>query len=130
MHVFFFHITHHAMTKMSSLFSSIDFLAQTGAPAPAGSGWMQILPMVLLFGAMYFFMIAPQRKKQKEHEKMLAALESGDEIVTNGGIYGTITNVKEDRFVVRIADNTKIELGKGFVQTVLKRGNPTPVEKK
>jgi len=82
-----------------------------------------LLPMVLLFGAMYFFLIAPQRKKQKEHEKMLKALESGDEIVTNGGIYGVITNVKEDRFVVRIADNTKIELGKGFVQAVVRKVN-------
>jgi preprotein translocase subunit YajC len=79
--------------------------------------------MVLLFAAMYFLMIAPQRKKQKEHDRMLKALESGDEIVTTGGIFGTITNVKDDRFVVRIADNTKIELGKGFVQTVVKKQN-------
>ncbi len=111
------------MTKMSSVLSAFHFFAQAPAPAP-GQGpaaWMQILPMVLLFGAMYFFMIAPQRKKQKEHERMLKSLQSGDEVVTNGGIYGTITNVKEDRFVVRIADNTKIEVGKGFIQTVLRR---------
>lgn len=75
----------------------------------------------LLFAAMYFFMIAPQRKKQKEHEKMLKELQSGDEVVTSGGIYGVITNVKEDRFVVRIAESTKIEIGKGFIQTVVKR---------
>lgn len=90
---------------------------------------MQFLPMILLFAAMYFLMIAPQRKKQKEHEKMLKSLESGDEIVTTGGIFGVITNVKEDRFVVRVADNTKIEIGKGFVQTVLKKSGAT-VEKK
>jgi preprotein translocase subunit YajC len=110
------------MPKMSLLFSSVEFLAQTPGAAPQGpAGWVQILPMVLLFGAMYFFMIAPQRKKQKEHEKMLTALSSGDEIVTTGGIFGVITNVKEDRFVVRVADNTKIEIGKSFVQTVVKR---------
>ena len=114
------------MPKMSCLFSAVEFLAQTSAPgAPeGGSGMeklMQFLPMVLLFGAMYFFLIAPQRKKQKEHEKMLKSLESGDEIVTTGGIFGVITNVKDDRFVVRVADNTKIEVGKGFVQTVLKK---------
>ena len=85
------------------------------------SPMMMVVGYVLLFAAMYFFMIAPQRKKQKEHQKMLEALQSGDEIVTSGGIFGVITNVKEDRFVVRIADNTKIELGKGFVQTVIKR---------
>lgn len=108
---------------MLPLFSGLEFLAQTPAPAQsaAPAAWMQILPMVLLFAAMYFLMIAPQRKKQKEHEKMLKALESGDEVVTTGGIYGVITNVKEDRFVVRIAENTKIEIGKGFVQTVVKK---------
>jgi preprotein translocase subunit YajC len=52
---------------------------------------------------------------------MLAALGSGDEILTTGGIFGTITNVKDDRFVVRIADNTKIEIGKGFVQSVVNK---------
>jgi preprotein translocase subunit YajC len=114
---------------MFPLSSGLEFLAQTPAPGPqqGPAAWMQILPMVLLFAAMYFLMIAPQRKKQKEHEKMLKALESGDEIVTTGGIFGVITNVKEDRFVVRIAENTKIEIGKGFVQTVLKK---TTTEKK
>jgi preprotein translocase subunit YajC len=111
------------MTKMSSLNLALDFFAQTPAPgAQQGpSALVQLLPMILLFGAMYFFMIAPQRKKQKEHEKMLAALQSGDEVVTSGGIFGTITNVKDDRFVVRVADNTKIEVGKGFIQTVVKK---------
>jgi preprotein translocase subunit YajC len=125
MTAFFFQITRHAIPKMSSGLSVLQILAQTAAPAgqPQPSAWVQLLPMVLLFGAMYFFLIAPQRKKQKEHEKMLKALESGDEIVTNGGIYGVITNVKEDRFVVRIAENTKIELGKGFVQAVVRKVN-------
>lgn len=91
---------------------------------------MMIIGYVLLFAAMYFFMIAPQRKKQKEHEKMLKALQSGDEIVTTGGIYGTITNVKDDRFVVRIADNTKIEVGKGFVSAVVRQTAPVTTEKK
>ena len=112
------------MTKMSSLLSASDFLAQSPAPAQPGglgSGGTMIFFYLLLFAAMYFLMIAPQRKKQKEHDKMLKSLESGDEIVTNGGIYGVITNVKDDRFVVRIADNTKIELAKGFVQQVLKK---------
>jgi len=90
---------------------------------------MMIIGYVLLFAAMYFFMIAPQRKKQKTHEAMLKSLESGDEIVTTGGIFGVITNVKEDRFVVRIAENTKIEVGKGFVQSVLNK-EAAPAAKK
>ena len=74
-----------------------------------------------IFAAMYFLMIAPQRKKQKEHEKMLSSLGAGDEIVTTGGIFGVITNVKDDRFVVRISDNTKVEIGKGFVHALSKK---------
>ena len=108
------------MTKTSSFISWPEFLGQ--APAPQG-GFppVMIIGYLLLFAAMYFFMIAPQRRKQKEHEKMLSALSTGDEIVTTGGIFGTITNVKDDRFIVRIAENTKIEVGKAFVQTVVKR---------
>lgn len=117
------------MSKMSLLVDAASFLAQTAAPAtgagapPQGPLQMLIgmLPIILMLGGFWFLFIAPQRKKQKEHEKLIAALQTGDEIVTNGGIYGVITNVKDDRFVVRIADNTKIELGKGFITTVIKR---------
>jgi preprotein translocase subunit YajC len=105
-----------------SLFTELPVLAQqTAAPGAGGAGWTQLVFFGLLFAAMYFLMIAPQRKKQKQHEKMLASLSSGDEVVTSGGIYGVITNVKDDRFVVRIADNTKIEVGKGFITTVVSK---------
>jgi preprotein translocase subunit YajC len=113
------------MTKMSLLTDATPVLAQA---TPGGSSQlMSLLPIGLLFVAMYFLMIAPQRKKQKAHEKMLAALTSGDEVVTTGGIYGVITNVKDDRFVIRVADNTKIEVGKGFISGVVKKDG---VEKK
>ncbi len=105
---------------MSSLIDAPFFLAQAAAPGGA-AGYSQLIFFGLLFAAMYFLMIAPQRKKQKEHEKMLAALGTGDEVVTSGGIYGTITNVKDDRFVVRIAENTKIEVGKTFVSGVVSK---------
>jgi len=123
MHVFFFQNPQHAMTKMSLMTDATTILAQTAAPAAPGGpgGSTMIIFYALLFAAMYFFMIAPQRKKQKETEKMLAALSTGDEIVTSGGIYGTITNVKDDRFVVRIAENTKIEVGKSFVTAVVNK---------
>lgn len=102
-----------------SLLNDSFFLAQ--AAPQAQSPLPTLLFFGLMFAAMYFLMIAPQRKKQKEHEKMLAALQTGDEIVTTGGIYGQITNVKDDRFVLRVADNTKIEVGKGFVHAVTKK---------
>jgi preprotein translocase subunit YajC len=109
------------MTKMSSLTDATLFLAQQTAPGASPSAVPQFIFLGLMLAAMYFLMIAPQRKKQKEQEKMLAAITTGDEVITTAGIYGTITNVKDDRFVVRIADNTKVELGKGFVQAVIKK---------
>ena len=104
------------------------FLAQAAPVTPAAPGGasalMQLAPLVLMFAAMYFLLIAPQRKKQKEHEKMLTQLQPGDEVVTSGGIYGTITSVKDDRFVVRIGDNNaKVEVGKGFISTVVKKAD-------
>lgn len=122
MRVFFFQTHQHAMPKMSLLTEAPLFIAQA-APAPAApSLFGGLMPIILLFAAMYFLMIAPQRKKQKAHDKMLSELKTGDEVVTNGGIFGQITNVKEDRFVVRIADNTKIEIGKSFISTALNKG--------
>jgi preprotein translocase subunit YajC len=82
------------------------------AQAASGGGIAPFLPLILLFAGMWFLIIAPQRKRQKAHDKMITELKSGDTIVTSGGIYGTITNVKDDSFVVRIADNVKIELTK------------------
>ena len=95
--------------------SEISILLPLAQGTGGGGGLGQFLPIILLFVGMWFLIIAPQRKRQKAHDKMLSELQTGDEIVTSGGVYGIITNVKEDRFVVRIADNTKIELGKGFV---------------
>jgi len=91
------------------------------AQAAPGGGFGQIIFLVLMFAAMYFLMIAPQRKKQKEHAKMLESLGSGDEVVTAGGIYGEITNKKDDRFVIRIAEGTKIEVGKSFIHALVKK---------
>ncbi len=97
-------------------------LGQTAAPAsPGGIPWPMLMFYGLIMAAMYFLMIAPQRKKQKELEKMLASISSGDEVITTGGIYGTITNVKDDRFVVRVGENQKIEVGKGFIQSIVKK---------
>jgi len=113
------------------------FLAQAAAPeaapasAPAqqgggglfGGGMMQMLLIYgLIIAAMYFLMFAPQRKKQKAMQKMISELDTGDEVMTTSGIFGTIANKKDDRFVLRIADGVKIEVAKSAVQTVIKKG--------
>ena len=111
------------MMKTSLLSAVSPFFAQAAAPSGGAIG-SQLLFFGLLFAAMYFLMIAPQRKKQKAHEKMLTELQAGDEVVTAGGIYGVITSVKDDRFVIRIGENNaKVEVGKGFISTVLKKAD-------
>jgi preprotein translocase subunit YajC len=77
--------------------------------------------MALMFAGMYFLMIAPQNKKRKELQKMISTLATGDEVLTVGGIYGVITNVKPDRLVVKIAEGTKIEITRAAVQSVEKK---------
>lgn len=74
-----------------------------------------LLPILLIFAIMYFFMIRPQVKKQKSHQAMIASLNKGDKVVTTGGIMGKIVGVKDNSFFVQIADNTKIEILKTAV---------------
>lgn len=97
--------------------SLLSFLAD--APAtPVGPGLSSnLIIMILLFGAMWFLLIAPQRKKQKQQTQMIKELTTGDNVITAGGIFGTISNVKDDRFVVKIADNTRIEVLKNAIQS-------------
>lgn len=84
-----------------------------------GGDWSFILTMGLFMVGFWFLLIAPQRKKQKDHEKMISELTKGERILTTGGLYGTITAVKDDRFVVQIAENTKVEINKSAVQNKL-----------
>ena len=100
-------------------------VAQTGAPAPGAPGAGPLVTQVLfigfLFAAMWFLLIAPQRKKQKEHQKMVTSLASGDQVLLAGGIFGEITSVRPDRLIVRIGDNTKVEVDKAFIHAVIKK---------
>jgi preprotein translocase subunit YajC len=85
------------------------------APA-AGGGMVQTLIMMgLLIVVFYFFMIRPQMKRQKELRKFREGLKKGDKIVTTGGIYGTVAEVKDDCFIIEIADNVKIKIDKSAV---------------
>jgi preprotein translocase subunit YajC len=112
------------MIKMLTLATFLP-LAQQPAPAPSspgmGSAMTQLPFIILLFAAMYFLLIAPQRKKQKEQQKMISALAAGDEVLLAGGIYGEITSVRPDRLIVRIGDNTKVEVEKAFIHTVVRK---------
>ena len=80
-----------------------------------GGGFMQIGMIVLLIAVFYFFMIRPQNKKQKEIKKFREGIQKGDKVITAGGIYGTIKEIKETHFVLEIADIVKISIDKGSV---------------
>ncbi len=90
--------------------------AHEATPEGQSTIW-SFLPLILIFAGFWFLMIVPQRKKQKQHDQLINGLKSGDEVLTAGGIFGTITNVKDDRFVLKVSDNTKIEVLKSCVQT-------------
>ncbi len=97
----------------------LSIIAQEAAPAAQGGGSQMLIFIVLMFGAMYFLMIAPQRKRQKQHQKMIQELQAGDKIVTIGGMIGTITNTKEKTFIVKLCDNTKVEFLKSAISEKL-----------
>ena len=105
-------------------------LAEEAAPQAQGGGSQMLIFIVLMFAAMYFLMIAPQRKRQKQHQQMIKALQSGDRIVTIGGIIGTITNIKEKTFVVKLCDNTKVEFLKSAISEKLADERDSGEEKK
>ena len=101
-----------------------EFLAQAQSPAPPGPGGgiSFFVPFIFLFIIMYFVMIRPQKKRQEQQKKLIASLKTGDRVVTNAGIHGLISNVKDTTVTVKVADNVKIEMEKSAVATVL---NPT-----
>jgi preprotein translocase subunit YajC len=96
--------------------------AQTAAPQPAPGGGLGsfFVPLILIFIIMYFVMIRPQKKRQQQQQQLMASLKTGDRVVTNAGIHGLISNVKENTVLVKVADNVKIEMEKSAVTTVLK----------
>ncbi len=79
---------------------------------------VNLFPLILIFVVFYFLLIRPQKKQEKEHRKMLNNLDKNDEVVTSGGIHGTIVNVKDQTLTLRIDDNVKIEIDKGFISRV------------
>jgi preprotein translocase subunit YajC len=103
------------------MFFSILAQAQTAPPSGLGGGLGGFLvPMLLIFVMMYFVMIRPQKKRQMEQQRLVNALKTGDRVVTNAGIHGLISNVKETTVIVKVADNVKIEMEKSAVTTVFK----------
>ena len=99
--------------------------AYAQAASGGGSAFTSFIPLILIFGIMYFLMIRPQQKKMKEHRQMVEALRKGDQVVTAGGIIGKVTKVKEDHEVeVEIATGVKVRVRQHTITDVINKSEP------
>ena len=96
--------------------------AQTAGAADPTGGFMQLLPMILMFVVLWFLMIRPQMKKAKEHKALIEALAKGDEVVTGGGLVGKITKVGDNYVTLEIAEGTEVTVQKPAIGLVLPKG--------
>ena len=90
------------------------------AGQPGGEQFILLIGMVVLF---YFILIRPQQKRAKEHKKMVAEISKGDEVITNGGVLGKVTNVGEQYLTLEVAENVEIKIQIQAVGTVLPKGS-------
>ncbi len=109
-------------------------LLDAAATGQQGSMMGLLLPMILMFAVLYFFMIRPQKKREKETQKMRSSLEVGDEIITIGGIVGIVASMREDTLVIETgSDRSKIRVARWAVQqnlTAKEAAAPAEKEKK
>jgi preprotein translocase subunit YajC len=96
--------------------------AQAAAGGDAPSTLMSLLPLLLMFVVLYFVMIRPQMKRQKEHKAMIDALAKGDEVVTAGGLLGKVTKVADSTIGLELADGVEVQLQRTAVVQVLPKG--------
>ncbi|MGW8309775.1 MAG: preprotein translocase subunit YajC [Thiogranum sp.] len=96
--------------------------ALAAAPAPQADPIMSFLPLVLIFVVFYFLLIRPQTKRAKEHKQMVENLAKGDEVVTNGGLLGRITDVGENFVQLKVADNVEVKVQKQAIATLMPKG--------
>ncbi|WP_298491851.1 preprotein translocase subunit YajC [uncultured Maritimibacter sp.] len=108
------------------MFVSPAFAQAAGAPA-GGLLNSMLIPMLLVFGIMYFFLIRPQQKKLKDDQKMRDALRRGDQIITQGGLIGKVSKVKEGGEIeVEIAEGVKVRMTRAAVLQVVSKTEPAP----
>jgi len=87
--------------------------------APRGSAFGGLLPLILIFFVFYFLLIRPQQRKVREHQKLLDALKKGDEVITSGGIHGTISAIRGNVVDLKIAEEVKVVISKNAISTVI-----------
>jgi len=90
--------------------------------AATSGGLMSFLPLIVIFAVFYFMLIRPQMKRSKEHKQLVSQLAKGDEVITNGGLLGRITDVSESFVTLEVADNIKIKIQRQAVANVMPKG--------
>lgn len=90
---------------------------------PTVSPILNLLPLILVFFVFYFLVIKPQKDRQLEHKKLLLNLKKNDEVITAGGLHGTVVNVKDTSVILRIDENVRVEVEKDYIVTVKKSAN-------
>src|SRR6056297_1736608 len=90
-------------------------MGQAGGEAGQGSAFSAFVPLILMFAIFYFLLIRPQQKKAKNHKIMLENLKKGDRVLTNGGIYGRITDMDGDVLTLSIGENQSLRVNRGYV---------------
>lgn len=96
--------------------------AQAAGAPPQGGGMFQILLLVGMFAAMYFLLIRPQKKRQKEHQQLVEGISKGDEVVMSSGILGKVTDVGGEYLTLEVGENVKLKFQKFAVHAVLPKG--------
>src|SRR5918912_2293811 len=94
---------------------SIFLLSFQNQGQPGGNFLVALLPWILIFGVFYFLLIVPQRKRQRQLQETIASLKTGDRIITNGGIVGTITAVRDQTFLIRSGEKSILEISRASV---------------
>ena len=107
------------------MFVTPAFAQDAGAAAGGMAAFGQFLPLILIFVIMYFLLIRPQQKRAKEHKAMVETLRRGDQVVTQGGIIGKVSHVREDgELEIEIAPNVKVRVIKSTIVQVLSKTEP------
>ncbi|MCD7099463.1 preprotein translocase subunit YajC [Stenotrophomonas sp. MMGLT7] len=110
------------MNLLDFLIPAAQAQAAGGGQPAGGMGLTTLLFPIVLIAVMYFLMIRPQMKRQKEHKAMLDKINRGDEVITSGGIAGVVTEVGENFITVEVADNVRLRVQKGAIGNVLPKG--------
>ena len=101
------------------MFVTPAYAQAAASPAGGAAAFAQFIPLLLVFVIMYFLILRPQQKRMKEHRNMVAALKRGDQVITQGGLIGKVTDVKDEEVTVEIAQGVKVRVVRSSISQAL-----------